>query len=207
MYTLLFTICFAVLVIAPWLAGAWEPWFFWPCVSMICTAGLLFAALTLKRLPAAIHESNGASARLLRWIIAGSIIFLLYGCLRTCWTEVRLDAEKSYALFLSPFLLALPILFVFTARHLSFLFWALLVNLFVAACYGIVNHVYFQNAEVLWLPGEAVYQTESALRATGPYFCPDHFSGLMEILLCCALAMLVSRRLPAPLACLQHLPG
>jgi O-antigen ligase len=200
MYWILLVLCSSVTLSALWLAGgAWEPWYFWPCVSLISIAGFLFAARHLKHLRDAIPAADGTSARLLFLIIAGASLFLFYGGIRMCQAEVRLDAEKSYALMLTPVLLALPVMFTFASRHLKFLFWALVVNLFVAACYGIINHVYFQNADVMWLPGEAVYQSTGFPRATGPYFCPDHYSGLMEILLCCALAMLVSRQLPMPL--------
>jgi O-antigen ligase len=60
------------------------------------------------------------------------------------------------------------------------------------AVYAIVNHQITAGRYVLWREGFRTYYKDG--RTTGCYFCPDHFSGAMEILLGIALGVLGARR-------------
>ena len=108
-----------------------------------------------------------------------------------------MDAERSFLLQLTPVLLGAVIVFGFTGRQLSILIALLLLNFMLLGLYGISNHYLTGNATVLWMPGFLKYQ-EGYHRATGSYYCPDHFAGLMELALAAALALLLARGIPAP---------
>ena len=62
-------------------------------------------------------------------------------------------------------------------------------NLFCLGSYGIINHWITGSSKVLWVVSD---YTQYAGRASGAYFCPDHYSGLMELLLALALGLLLA---------------
>ncbi|MBT3193894.1 MAG: O-antigen ligase family protein [Verrucomicrobia bacterium] len=177
------SVSLAVLV-GPWLFGAWEAWWFWPIVAAISVG---FAA-TGVRLGLARSTRVIVSARVW-WILAALTPFVVYAVIRMFMADVFMDAQRSVLLHVTAICVAGEILFGLNATQRRLLFWLLFANLLLLGVYGLVNHVGWQSERVLWEPGYAQY----AGRATGPYFCPDHFAGAMELLLCLALGLLASR--------------
>jgi O-antigen ligase len=179
-----------VLLAAPWLFGAWEPWWFWPftvCI-FLATAGFSVRLLFSARLGVRRLAFTPATAT----VIAAYLPFLAYALIRAIQADVPMDAERSFLLHLTPFLLGVIILVSFTEPQGAMLSRLLAFNFLLLALYGILNHVYGRNANVLWAPGFKQYQ-EGYYRATGSYFCPDHFAGLMEMGASMALALIWTR--------------
>ncbi len=112
--------------------------------------------------------------------------------MRSLAAPVFLDAERSFMLQLTPLILGFVIVLHFDARHMRWLGVLIAVNLALLGLYGLVNHYFFGNAHVLWEPGYSQYQIGYA-RATGTYYCPDHFAGLMELAVALGLGLLLDR--------------
>ncbi len=193
-----FVLAVVVVIISPWLFGAWEAWWFWPFAACIFAGIFVFA---LRMFLFALHEACSRSASALHvvsfgskdnWTIAAIFIpFIVYAFVRFLQAEVYMTAERSFLLFLTPFLLGVQILFGFSGKHKKILFSMILLNLYLLGVYGLVNHIITGSRYVLWEEGYPSYVNEC--RATGSYFCPDHFAGIMEIALCLGLGLLLSR--------------
>lgn len=191
------------LLVAPWFFGSWEMWWFWPFT------GVIFAAAAAFGLRMAFSAYNDASrmefGRSTRLLLFAWIPFLAYALIRTVQTPVFMDAERSFLLHLTPILLASMIAIGFTKVHRSTLAVLLMLDMVLLGSYGIANHYLTGNANVLWVPGYPQYQ-QGYHRATGSFFCPDHFAGMMELALAVAIAVLsassVSKRLRAGAALL-----
>lgn len=189
----------APLVAGPWLFGAWEKWWFWPLAGLICAGFLCFAAhkLLLARQPAEGGAPAGPAAP--GWItppralVLTFLPFLLYASIRAALSPVWMDAERSLLLFVLPFAVGIQIVFGTTREEQIRLFWLTAANLLLLGLYGIVNHRATGSQLVLWAPGFPQYYGEN--RASGSYFCPDHYSGLLELAYALALAALLSRDL------------
>lgn len=175
---------------ATWLFGAWEQWWFWPFVALIFAAtGCMALRLTL--LPWA-GPTAAPLNRLTGRLLAAYLPFLVYALIRVIQTDVRLDAERSFLLHLTPVLIAVTVMAATPPERHGRIVDVLTVSLALIGAYAIINHMVFRNARVLWMPGFPQYQL-GYYRATGTYFCPDHFAGLMEIGLGLVLARLLSR--------------
>ena len=184
-----FTCITSVVILSPWVFSAWEMWFFWPFVVLIFIS-LLFFSLKLV-LSAWSDEPVSNRGKLKIVVVMSWLIFLAYAFARFAQADVYMDAERSFLLFLTPFLLGIQIVFGFDRNQSKILWKIMLVNLFSLGLYGVINHLGWKSSHVLWRPGYAQYVAES--RATGTYFCPDHFSGIMELALSLALGVLLAR--------------
>jgi O-antigen ligase len=180
-----------VVLAAPWFFGVWEMWWFWPfAVGLFLATGcfaarlMLSARLGVRRLP---------FSRTSRLVIAATLPFLVYALVRALQADVRMDAERSFLLHLTAFLIGLTIVLGVREGWRRVLFLAIAVNFLLLGIYGVANDLLAGNAHVLWRPGYAQYQ-EGFPRATGSYFCPDHFAGLMELGLAVAGAALLQRQ-------------
>lgn len=178
---------------ATWLFSAWEIWWFWPF------AGILFAAtglLALRLLTSAVLGADRlAFSRLIAPLLLAYLPFLIYALVRAIQADVFQDAERSLLLHVTPVMLAVTVMLGTTPPEQRRITDILGLNIALIGLYGIVNHFAFHNARVLWVPGFPDYQL-GHYRATGTYFCPDHFAGLMELGLGLALAALLSRSAP-----------
>lgn len=182
-------VCFAVSVV-PWLFGAWERWWFWPFAVCIFAAAFCFGVRLV---------SGGSLLRThrLHFTPAGTtaavsfVVFLAYAFVRVRQSPVFMDSERSMMLFLTAFLLACVIVIGFSRSQLRSLYALVLINLACLGLYGIVNHWATGSHKVLWVTSSF---TQYAGRATGTYFCPDHYSGLMELLLGLSLGLLLAAR-------------
>jgi len=200
----------AVLLVSPWLFAAWEMWYFWPFVALVFCATLFFSLRLIvgrtdggtreirdgkpeiseaeKRYREGVAVRNG---RLSVLVVLSFLVFLAYAFARFMQSDVFMDAEKSFFLFFTPFLVGIQIVFGFERKQLRLMYALILGNLVLLGLYGVVNHLGWKSTHVLWRPGYAVYIGEN--RATGSYFCPDHFSGIMELALCLSLGILLAR--------------
>ncbi|NQU39050.1 MAG: O-antigen ligase family protein [Lentisphaerae bacterium] len=206
-----FCLLAAVVLVAPWCFGAWEAWWFWPFVTVIFAASALFGfQLLLRATQEETHPVSGrrpstrAGSRRRRsgappsgrqkWRLACLLscgAFLAYAMLRMLSAPVFTDAQRSLLLFLTPFLLGIQVVYGMNSQRRLLLFRILLLNLLLLGLYGILNHIACGSRWVVWRPGYAQYFMGH--RASGSYFCPDHYAGLMEITLCMALAVLCGR--------------
>jgi O-antigen ligase len=183
-------VTFSALVLAalvgPWFFGAWEMWWFWPFVAVIGVA----VAFTGVRL-ALFGPRVMAAVKPRVWIVLLSLVpFLVYAVIRSSMAEVAMDAQRSVLLHVTGVAVAGIVVLGIDARQRRMLFWLLFADLLLIGVYGLVNHLVWGSANVLWAPRYEQY----AGRATGPYFCPDHFSGAMELLLCLAIGIAAQRR-------------
>ncbi len=184
---------------APWLFGAWEMWWFWTFTTGLFAVAALFS---LRLLCCGTRGTRHLrSLRPFAFLGGAYVVFLGYAFIRALMADVRLDAERSFLLHLTAGLVTLPILIGFTGRQLRGLAVLLILNLMALGLYGIVNHWATGNAYVMWLPGFPQYQ-QGHLRATGSYYCPDHFSGMLEIGLALGVALCVARDIPRRLKAL-----
>jgi hypothetical protein len=168
--------------IAPWLFGAWEMWWFWPFTGVLAI-GMILSGVGL-------FTGEGAFPRRLMLVSGLCVPFLVYIVLRWYFGGVVfLDAERAFLLHFTGIWVGLMTAFFLRARHCRYLFWSLLASLLAMAAYGILNHLIDGSRLVLWAPRYEQY----AGRASGPYFCPDHFSGAMELLVCMGLALIFDR--------------
>ncbi len=182
----LFGLLALIAIGSTWLFGSWETWWFWPFVTLIALASICFSVRLIlsARLGATrLNFSTTACIVILAWIP-----FLIYALFRTLQADVPMDAERSFLLQLTPFLLGLMAATGLSKTRQKWLIVSLMINLALIGIYGIANHLLAGNAKVLWAAGFPQYQ-ESYHRATGTYFCPDHFSGLMEIALALGLSL------------------
>ena len=231
----------ATVLVAPWMFGAWEMWWFWPFAVLIFVAALLFACRVLirpgfladralmsdalpdppaRRLPESsnrrivestnrrinestnqrinessnqrIIESTSSLVRPRLSILLTCFVFLAYAFVRFLQADVFMDAERSFLLFFTPFLIGLLVVFGLNPDRRRVLFLVVLANFFLLGLYGVINHRLTGSALVLWADGFPQYVND--YRATGTYFCPDHFAGIMEIAFCMALALVMDRR-------------
>jgi O-antigen ligase len=196
-----------IVAVAPWLFGAWEVWWFWPFVVCIFLSTGLFGLLLLNRaIMRWVGRPEAAEARncietvseidvVNTWMKALAVLsflpFLVYAFIRLLHAEVFMDAQRSFLLFLTPFLLGIQIVFGLREKQAKTLYWLVAVNLLALGLYGIANHLIDHSRHVLWAEGYAGYISEN--RATGSYFCPDHFSGIMELAFGLGLGALLAR--------------
>jgi len=124
-------------------------------------------------------------------LLASLTPFLLYAFVRTAQADVYMDAERGLLLFLTPLLVAALVALGFSERQLRLLGLLVVVDLACLGLYGIINHAITGSKLVMWAPGFEQYY--NAGRATGSYFCPDHFAGIMELAFCVCLGWLLSR--------------
>jgi O-antigen ligase len=168
----------------PWFFGAWEVWWFWPFVAAICV-GMLTAGLRLMLAPAVLSI---VPARV--WIASGSVLpFIAYAVVRASAVDVAMDAERSVLLHLTALFVAMQVVLGLSARQRGLMFWLVFANLLLLGLYGVINHLGWGSFHVMWAPRYDQY----AGRATGSYFCPDHFAGAMELLLCLSIGVLADR--------------
>lgn len=192
--------CIAIpLMAGPWLFGAWEMWYFWP-LALFLFAGLAVHGVRLIVSAAAgpdphVHAHPDAVRRIpLRWMALLALLpFAGYGAVRFLQADVYMDAERMYLLFLLPALLGIQLAFGFRAERLRLLYTMILANLGVIGLYGIINHLACGSQYVLWRREAYSQQYIDEHRATGPLFCPDHYSGLLEIAFAMCLGFLLSR--------------
>ncbi len=168
--------------IAPWFFGAWEMWWFWPFVAVLAV-GCVFAGI-------ALFLGEGTFSKQGLWTLCLCLPFCIYILARWGFGDVVfLDAERTVLLHITGILVAAWVVFWVHDHHLPLLFWSLFVSLLTMSVYGILNHVVCGSRLVLWAPRFEQY----AGRATGPYFCPDHFAGAMELFVCMGLGLVLDR--------------
>lgn len=184
-----FTLSLVVLA-SPWFFGAWETWWFWPFMTLLFLTGVFFAfRLTLS---AVLRNHRFTLPRLGYTAILAWCPFLVYAVIRLIQADVWMDAERSFLLHSSAFLVAVIVAIGLDGSQRLRLVRLMLINYALIALYGIINHLVAHNSHVLWVKGFSQYQ-DGYFRATGCFFCPDHFSGLMEIGLGLALALIFCR--------------
>ena len=180
-----------VVLISPWLFGAWEMWWFWPLAT------LLFASTGLLGLRFLLPDPAGTDARpsnrrpLRAWLVLSLVPFLLYAAVRTAQADVFMDAERAFLLHLTGVLVGLHIVFGTRATERRVLFFLILANFYLLWLYAMINHGLTGSTRVLWAPGYAQYYRSQ--RVTGSYFCPDHFAGIMELAFAGGLALILAR--------------
>lgn len=182
-----------VALAAPWFFGAWETWWFWPFMVCLFAAGACYAGRLMLCLHIGTRQLN-LSTLTYSLIIYWSP-FLVYAIIRAAQAEVRMDAERSFLLQSSPVLLAIMVSSGLSDQGRRRLTWLMLANMTLLALYGIANYYLAHNSHVLWVPGFPQYQ-QGYYRATGTYFCPDHFAGFLELVLAVALALALARKIP-----------
>lgn len=179
---LLAGLVFVLCGVGPWLFGAWEMWWFWRFSLVGCGAIFVYAVLLLRGKANTLFRDES-------FLLCAALTFLCYALWRALTTEVIMDAQRSFLLHFSGVMVCLVVLTGLRRRQRLFLFAGLMVSLVLMAGYGIINHIVDQSRLVLWLPRFEQY----AGRATGPYFCPNHFAGAMEILFCMGIGLFLDR--------------
>ncbi len=187
-----FALLLFAITLSPWFFGAWEMWWFWPFTTIIFASTCFFALRLL------IHGKDQYDIKTFSLFsgvglsLLSFILFLIYVAIRFLQAEVFMSAERSFLLFLTPFLIGINILFGFNTKQRRILWITLFINIFALGLYGVINHFVTHNTLVMWAPGYEQYF--SGNRATGSFFCPDHFAGIMELGLCLALPLILDLR-------------
>lgn len=202
----------AAVLAGPWFFGSWEMWWFWPfmaCIFLGAFFTALHAALAAFSEDTGLHppgpaEDTGDSAL---WRRRQTTCFLLfipfvaYSAWHLITSEVFVSAERSLLLIVSPLLLGLTVTTGLNSQQRRQLFVLILMNISAIGVYGILNHLATGNRLVLWAEGYPQYYREN--RATGCYYCPDHFAGIMELGICMGAGMMLAARA----SLLQRLAG
>lgn len=206
-----FSLLGLVVLLAPWSFGAWEPWLFWPFTSIVlASSGVLGLKLLLRGTGddrrstsrSRGHRHRPRSRRVEQfehrrlWLGVAYGLFLAYALWHMMAAPVFMDAQRNFLLFFTPLLIVLHVMFGFSGYQRRLFHRLLLANFLALAAYGLVNHALNGSVTVLWRPGYAQYY--SAGRASGSYFCPDHFAGAMEMGLAMALGLLLARETRTP---------
>jgi O-antigen ligase len=185
------TLMAGAVLAGPWLFGAWEGWWFWPFAAVLFLSSAVFG-LTLLDAESVVA---GFSDRLLRRDMAPVLVacglFLVYGLVRMLMARVYSDAERSLLLFFLPLLTAAMAAFSAGPAGRRVLFYLLAFNILCLGVYGLVNHWQTGSERVMWMPGYRQYIAEN--RATGSYYCPNHFAGILELGAALALGLLADR--------------
>jgi len=194
-----FIFALIAVLLAPWFFGAWQQWWFWPFFTCLAMSTFLFAARLLVRAYGHRRSDDEESTEedVFRhhrrgWLLASFIPFILYAIIRTFQADVWMDAERILLLQLSALLLGVQVVSGFSRTQRLLCFGFITVNFICLGAYGIVNHVLTGSSRVLWAPAYELYQAEH--RASGSYFCPDHFSGAMELALGIGIACILVRK-------------
>jgi O-antigen ligase len=188
--TLLFGLAVVIGLGSTWFFGAWETWWFWPFAACLFLSAAGFGVRLMFCSVLGTRRLNLST--LLYTVSVAWAPFLIYALVRAIQADVTMDAERSFLLQLTPFLLAPIVASGIPETWHGKLVTLIMANLALLGIYGIANHYLTGSAHVLWEPGFAQYQQEYH-RATGSYFCPDHFSGLMELALAMALSLMLVR--------------
>jgi O-antigen ligase len=179
-------------LIGPWFFGAWEMWWFWPFTTFIFVAAF-FCALRLLLHSCVGHRACETSKEIASPVqmrlLYCAVPFLVYAFVRSVQAPVYMDAERSFLLFLTPWLLAAVLLCGVSGRQRRILFWLVVANVVFLGLYGICNHLITGSKRVLWAEGYSQYYNDG--RATGSFFCPDHYAGAMELGICLGLGLLL----------------
>ncbi|MFT5239516.1 MAG: O-antigen ligase [Candidatus Promineifilaceae bacterium] len=189
--------CVPILV-GPWFFGSRELWWFWPFTLCIFMATMLFGIQQFKRSlqpsSATVSDDGGDGIWLQRQrnVLLLSLPLLVYAIWWLTQPIVYMLAETSVLLLVTSVLLAAIIIFGITTEQRQRLFIYIILNLFLLGLYGIINHAITDSRIVLWTPGYEQYMIDH--RATGSYFCPNHFSGIMEIATAMGLGVFLTRR-------------
>lgn len=191
-----FVLLSSVAVFSPWAFGAWEAAWFWAFVALLSSAAILLGVRVLrtKETPEVDESVSSATRSIVRQTALGILPFVGYVVIRALFSEVHMTAERSALLLVTPLLLTGCIALGLSKRQILLLHKVLLINLAVLGLYGLLNHAISGSRLVLWRPGYEMYTQDH--RASGPYFCPDHFAGLMELALCLSAGVILSRREP-----------
>ncbi len=187
---MMFALATTVLLAAPWLFGAWEMWWFWPLTTLLFAALLLFS-VRLVMLGRGYPPRSRANRRLALVLLAGWLPFTCYALVRFSQAPVFLDAERSLLLFVTPLMLGIIIAFGFSRRQIRLLSLLLLLNLSALGLYGIINWYITRGEFVMWQPAYPQYILDQ--RASGSFYCPNHFAGVMAMAFVAALAVLITR--------------
>jgi O-antigen ligase len=191
-----FTLLSVAILIGPWFFGAKEMWWRWGfttvlvLVALVSGVRLLFAGAASLWLERPRNLLAGKRSRPLLLLVA-FVPFLVYAAVRCLQADVYMDAERSFLLFLLPVIVGVHIVFGFSRRQVRLLYLLIALDLFLLGAYALVNHAVTGSRLVLWVEGYPQYTNE--VRATGTLFCPDHFSGLMELAICLGCGVLLAR--------------
>lgn len=186
-----FALATGVVLLGPWLYGSWEMWWFWPMTTLLFLSTACFALrLVITAGESSIMEINRRKQA--GFLVLSFIPFLLYALIRWIMSDVYMDAERSFLLHFLPFLLGIQIIGGFSETQRKALYMLILIDLLCLGAYGLSNHFITHNTYVLFFKGYSQYFVDN--RATGTYFCPDHFSGIMELAFCLGSAILITRK-------------
>lgn len=193
-------LCIPILA-APWFFGSWEMWWFWPFAALVFAAAIPLGARTiLDGIPKHRHPRGSRSRQIsnpVRLILLASYLpFMIYAGLWFLNAEVTMDAERSFQLFLTALLIGTHTIYGLERDDIRRLHLFLCVDLLLLALYGVVNHALTHSTKVMWAVAFPQYVSEH--RASGSYYCPDHFAGLMEIGIALALGLIFDRTRRTP---------
>ena len=176
-----------VLVVSPWLFGAWEWWTFTLFLIVIALVALLGGLSVVMHAPPVAIADWVRSPHII-WVSA--LPFLVYAAVRTVQAPVPMDALKLLLIHISAWVVGISVAFGMRYQRQLWLWRLIMINGVILGLYGIVNHMVTGSTKVLWADGYPQYYELG--RLGGTYFCPSHFSGVMELLLCMGLAGIVS---------------
>ncbi len=192
----------ALILVSPWMLGAWEMWYFWPSavVLFVCLAcaGLrwvLGSVLALQRADDPPRPALPVFDRRGFLLLAGAWMpFLVYATVRFAQTPVAMDAERIWLLIVTSAMVIVIICLQFNERQAQRLFWLMAAGMALQSIYGFVGFYVFQDRYVMWVPNIFGYPN----RMKGSFFCPNHFAGFLEMGFCMALAGILDRKLRRP---------
>lgn len=180
--------------LGPWCFGAVERWWFWPFFALLSGSAFCFALAAARgdrhgSAPEQPPDVPAATRRLWLWAAP----FAAYAAVRAVLAPVAMDAERSLLLFATPLVVAACVMHALTPDQRRALHALTMVNLGALGLYGVLNHLLNGSRYVLWAPGFPQYYLDG--RASGSYYCPDHYSGIMELACAAGLGFVFTRRL------------
>lgn len=171
-----------------WLFGGVRLWSIGPLMSAVFLATVL-AALRFLRLPrerAAVHVPPG---------FFPLACFVAYGFLLVPWAAVPYDALVE-ALKVSSFLCAYWVWFQLSGSHGR---WRWLVALFLIVVSAMAWYAIIQNAQHARGVLNLIRPMDYGMRASGAYFCPNHFANLLNLTIPFAFAVAAAPAAGLPL--------
>lgn len=187
----------AVVLLSPVFFASTEPWWFWPMAALLsfgclfCGAATLVESSFLRAGDSPVHRRRIPARAFVAW--GACAPFLVYAFVRAQFPSapgfplVERETTRSLLLFFTPVAISLVVVLSGRRRGRALLLRLFLLEAFVLSAYGLWNLFHSNDANVLWVVPDDFYDFTYAGRLSSTFFCPNNFSGWLDVAICVLL--------------------
>ena len=187
----------AVVLLSPVFFASTEPWWFWPMAALLsfgclfCGAATLVESSFLRAGDSPVHRRRIPARAFVAW--GACAPFLVYAFVRAQFPSapgfplVERETTRSLLLFFTPVAISLVVVLSGRRRGRARLLRLFLLEAFVLSAYGLWNLFHSNDANVLWVVPDDFYDFTYAGRLSSTFFCPNNFSGWLDVAICVLL--------------------